>query len=267
MSDYLTERQNERDSRYTERKQQQMQTTSPPRPAKTHRSPAPPPTKRLITLAERQLSTVTTIASRLTASWPRVEAVAAALASPTLRAASPRDGGRSTDHPDPVASIAFDHEAYDELRDAVHAWLEQGKWIEHRSIAYLRDHPASVAAKVDSLKALCHEPGCDFDAVRRGLCWHHYERQLAAEKSSDLQCHTPTTPSATFPASGHPSALSEGDDLDSWSISETRGPGIASQVEATCGRCGWTTPAHDATHALQLLADHHTDGCPSAASA
>lgn len=207
MSDYLDARQEERDRRYEQRKQQ-MQTTSPPRPPKKFPAPTrparPKPTKRIITAQERQLSATADIANRVGVSWPRVEAVAAALGRPTLRAAAPRDGGRSADHPDPVAGIAFDHEPYDELRDAIHAWLEQGKWIEQRSIAYLRDHPVDAAAKVDSLKSLCHEPGCDFDAVRRGLCWHHYERQLDAERGADQDHHTLATVVLASSASSSP---------------------------------------------------------------
>jgi hypothetical protein len=198
-------------------------------------------TKRLITTPERHAATVATIAARVAERWPKVEAVAAALTPPTLRAATSRDGGRNSDHPDPTANIALGHQDYDDLREAVSAWLEQGKWIEQQQIGYLKDHPETVSSKADDLKSLCTEPGCDFRAVRRGTCWHHYEQALTAEKAADLPYHTSTTPGCYIPDSSSPVPL----------------------VEATCGRCGRTFPARDSEHGRLLLEDHHTNGCLS----
>lgn len=159
-------------------------------------------TKRLITKSERQASTVHAIAQRVTERWPKVEAVAAALAPPTITASGSHDGGRPSGHADPTARIALGHPGYDELREAVAAWLEQGKWIEERQIAYLKEHPELASAKLDSLKGLCHIGGCDFDAVRRGMCWHHYQIELDNEKTASH--HTATTPVIQSATNGSP---------------------------------------------------------------
>jgi hypothetical protein len=144
------------------------------------------------TLPERQASAVASIATRVAQRWHHVTTVAAAFAPPPLRAATARDGGRTGGHADPVAAIVINdaRDDYDELTEAIHAWLEQGKWIEHRQITYLREHPDTHATRTDDLKALCHHAGCDFNAVRRGLCWHHYQAELDAERNLELD-HPP----------------------------------------------------------------------------
>jgi hypothetical protein len=199
--------------------------------------------KRLITTPERHAATVATIAARVAERWPKVEAVAAALTPPTLRAATSRDGGRNSDHPDPTANIALGHQDYDDLREAVSAWLEQGKWIEQQQIGYLKDHPETVSSKADDLKSLCTEPGCDFRAERKGMCWHHYRNQPV---------HTPDQAGC---------ALSTHGSDRTGSVAQSVPP--PALVEATCGRCGWTTAALDSEHGRLLLEDHHIDGCPT----
>jgi hypothetical protein len=198
-------------------------------------------TKRLITTPERHAATVATIAARVAERWPKVEAVAAALTPPTLRAATSRDGGRNSDHPDPTANIALGHQDYDDLREAVSAWLEQGKWIEQQQIGYLKDHPETHAAKTDALKTLCVYPGCDFDKIAaRGLCWYHYRN---TPQDADQANHAPSKPNV----------------LERGTIQASASP----RVEATCGRCGRTFPARDSEHARLLLDDHHATGCPN----
>lgn len=152
--------------------------------------------KRLITTPERHASTVAAIAARVAERWPKVEAVAAAMAPPTMRASGGGTGRSAGGHADPVAAnvvariggvddeedpSARDRLSYDDLVEATNAWLEQGKWIERRQVEYLREHPDTAAAKTDALKTLCVYPGCDFDKIAaRGLCWHHYRREVNA---------------------------------------------------------------------------------------
>lgn len=216
--------------------------------------------KRLVTVGERHTATVAAIAARVEARWPKVEAVAAALTPPTLRAAGTSDGHGKGGHADPVATVvlfnvggtddeenpdAKDRYAYDDLRDAVRAWLEQGKAIEREQIRYLKEHPDTHSQRTDDLKSLCTDVGCDFRAERQGLCWKHYRQHLAGDglHTPDQDIRAPSTPDCYIPDSSSPVA-----------------PSSTSGTTATCGRCGWTTPAQDAEHAQLLLAEHHIDG-------
>lgn len=197
-------------------------------------------TKRVITKAERQAATVAAIAARVVERWPKVEDVAAALAPPTLRAAAPHDGGRASGHPDPTAVIALGHPGYDDLRDAVEAWVEQGKWIEQRQIQFLKEHPDIASAKRDDLKGLCTEPGCDFRAERRGLCWHHYRNVL---HTPDQAHHHASTPDVLESANSSVVGL------------------LTATSSVVCGQCGWTVEhdGTDHTRALELLAAHKAE--------
>jgi hypothetical protein len=187
VTDPSSPRREELDAAYLERRQ-----TWDAKPIEPAVSPPPTPkpshTKRLISVPERHASTVAAIAARVVTRWGQVENVAAALTAPTMRAAGSRDGGRSSEHPDPTANIALHkaHQDYDDLREAVHAWLEQGKWIEARQVQYLREHPDFVQQKSDDLKGLCTEAGCDFNQERRGKCWSHYRAELEAERLAEM---------------------------------------------------------------------------------
>ncbi len=150
------------------------------------------PSKRYISLPERHAATVEAIAHRVTQAWPVVLQVSAAQAPPTLRAAGSRDGGRSSDHPDPTSAIAFGHPDFDELCDAIYAWMEQGRWIEVRVNNLLRQHPELArAADAELLRLRCADPVCTNNAVRSGLCRRHWDEHRLNRPQPDARTSTP----------------------------------------------------------------------------
>lgn len=157
-------------------------------------------TKRRITVPERELTAVADMASVLAHQWSAYEATCAALAPPTITAAG--EPGRSGNVPDPTAAIALGHDQYDDVRDAVHAWMEQGRWITARVTGIIREHHDLARDAEATLKAIrCDgtiDPTCTRNAVRRGLCWACYVRdRRQTAKADDQACHAKVTSSAT----------------------------------------------------------------------
>lgn len=215
--------------------------------------------KRRITVPERQLAAVADMASVLAHQWSAYEATCAALAPPTIAAAG--EPGRSGNTPNPTATIALGHEQYDDTREAVHAWLEQGRWLTSRVTGTLREHHDLARDADATLKALrCDgtvDPTCTRNAVKGGLCHACIKRRQRA----------------STPDGGHVHR----DQVDSGKLT-TRDP-VEPQLPATfqrytavmaCNLCGETFRAEGADD-VQARADvqdaHDRHQCRTVASA
>jgi hypothetical protein len=188
--------------------------------------------KRRTTRQQTELTAIAQIATTLQHQWHATEAVLAAQAAPTMRAAGSSNGGRGSDVPDPTYAIVATFEPHDELCEAIDAALVQMRWIQAYAQRLLKQHP-DTAADADAIaRALrCDgsvDPTCVRNAVTTGLCWACYQRKRRAriDKSNN--------------------------DLLHMSLVEV-GP---STVDATCGRCGKAFPASTQAEALELLAAH-----------
>jgi hypothetical protein len=94
-----------------------------------------------------ELQAIAQIAAQAAHQWTAYLATAAAMTTPTLKAAAGGDGGRSSEHPDRTYAIVASMEHFDETCDAIHAWLIQGRWIQDRMRHTLRENPDYAQAR------------------------------------------------------------------------------------------------------------------------
>jgi hypothetical protein len=257
MSEFLERRRDARDSAYQNR-------VKPPKP----KHPKPPkkfprgkkstkPAKRLITSQERTARAIAADALWIADNWHDYRATVAAAHPTVLRAAAPRDGGRSSDHPDPTANLAVqftggpiededtrtrDRIEYDEVSEAIPAFHRQGQWIiEHMVTVLATDGPlAKTRSRLrcdGSIDPLCANYAAPDRGGKCDACYMADYRTRVVASTETSEC-----------------------DINARLVQSVPPPTL---VEATCGRCGRTFPARDSEHGRLLLEDHHIDGCPT----
>lgn len=220
----------------------------------------------MTTRPDTTLRAIIGLAEALLANLDQHHETEVALLPAELHASGSRDGGRSADHPDPTGNLAVqlvpraDRRGYDptgrELAD-VGRWAEfvaeldealgHLRSAQRRQTFVLRQHP-DIARDADATaRALrCDgsiDPLCTNNAVKGGLCWKCIKRRQRERYRSE----------SGDPPRVHPELLEHA------TVEQS-----AATTVAECGRCGWTTPAHDIDHAKLLLDEHHIDGtCPA----
>jgi hypothetical protein len=213
--------------------------------------------KRRTTRQQTELTAIAQIATTLQHQWHATEAVLAAQAAPTMRAAGSSSGGRSSDIPDPTYAIVATFTPRDELIEAISAALVQMRWIQTTTQRLLKQHPDTATQADSTARALrCDgtiDPTCTRNAVRNGLCWTCIKRTQRAEQRTIVDMSTPNVlhmPAVEVCPEVHTQANHGGSSTRTHTT-------LPAQIAATCGVCGWTAAVDPAIGARAVLAQHH----------